>query len=171
MIFIRCSTHCQENKKTFERKSLGFFSGSFFRWSWDNISLFEWRGNDNLAKSFPCMTRIQVWSATLGLMPKNTSFGVLKPRYFLGLLFNLQRGHNGVTHFHIFTHFWPFLTPISNILHFTFYILPFAIYHLPYTEYFNDIPLANIAKFNTDKLDRNNQYLKEYELLRGAHAD
>jgi hypothetical protein len=38
-------------------------------------------------------------------MPKNTSFGVLKPRYFLGLLFNLQRGHNGVTHFHIFTHF------------------------------------------------------------------
>ena len=50
-------------------------------------------------------------------------------------------------------------------------ILPFAIYHLPYNEYFNDIPLANIAKFNTDKLDRNNQYLKEYELLRGAHAD
>jgi len=45
------------------------------------------------------------------------------------------------------------------------------ICHVDKCEYYIDIPLANIAKLNPDKLDRNNQYLKEYELLRGAHAD
>jgi hypothetical protein len=29
MIFIRCSTHSQENKKTFERKSRAFFPAVF----------------------------------------------------------------------------------------------------------------------------------------------
>ena len=35
------------------------------------------------------MSRFQVTSATVALIPKNTSFGVLKPRHFLGRLFNL----------------------------------------------------------------------------------
>ena len=62
------------------------------------------------------------------------------------------------------THFLTFLTTISNILHFN-------VCHLPFSEYYIDIPLANIAKLNPDKLDQINQNLKEYELPRGAHAD
>jgi len=34
-------------------------------------------------------TRIQVASAAVGLIPKNTSLGVLNPRHFPGRLFNL----------------------------------------------------------------------------------
>jgi hypothetical protein len=41
----------------------------------------------------------------------------------------------------------------------------------PFSEYFIDIPLANIAKLNSTKLDQITRDLKEYELLRGPHAD
>jgi hypothetical protein len=47
------------------------------------------------------------------------------------------------------------------------------ICHVYKGEYYIDIPLANIAKLNPDKLGQitHTQDLKEYELPRGAHAD
>lgn len=50
----------------------------------------QWSPDANHHYAQYLSTRIQVASATGGWIPKNTSFGVLKPRHFLGRLLSLS---------------------------------------------------------------------------------
>src|SRR5210317_1296516 len=55
----------------------------------DNITL-DYSHSSQKSSRIDLMTRIQLASATGGLIPKNTWFGVLNPRHFLGRLLSLS---------------------------------------------------------------------------------